>query len=298
MNDLQKIEFELLKELLSVCEKLGLRYYLVCGSALGAVKYEGFIPWDDDVDVALPRPDYDILTKKAGELLPEHMFLQNYLTDPEYPLVSSKLRNLNTTFVEKNIEDLNIVHGVFIDVFPIDGLPDGEEEQRKYIKTLRSFERRRTANQPRKKQEGGRIGLRSLMIYYFNRLTGAYKDTPKVMERFSGFLRSFPPEKSKVWCIHHEERSLSAFNPAEWYGEGTEAKFEGMTVMIPEKYDLYLTKRYGDWRADLPDDQKVGHHYTTVEDLTRPYTDYIEKLENGKIRIKSKEEVDSISNGG
>ena len=279
MTGLQNAEFEILKEYIGVCEKLGLTYYLVCGSALGAVKYGGFIPWDDDVDIALPRPDYDILTEKAGELLPEHMFLQNYLTDPDYPLLSSKLRNVNTTYIEKNLADFDIVHGVFIDVFPIDGMPDGEAEQKKYMKKLRSFERRRTANQPRKKQGSGRIGLRSLMIYYYNRLTGAYKDTSKVMERFSGFLRSFPPEESKIWCVHHEEREFWAFNPAEWYGEGSDAVFEGLEVRIPEQYDLYLTKRYGDWRADLPDDQKTGHHYYTVCDLDLPYAEYKRRLQ-------------------
>ena len=64
---------------------------------------------------------------------------------------------------------------------------------------------------------------------------------------------------------------------------------EGLKVRIPENYDAYLTQKYGDWRADLPEDQKVGHHYAEVIDLNRPYTDYIEKLPRGRIRIKTKE---------
>ena len=71
--------------------------------------------------------------------------------------------------------------------------------------------------------------------------------------------------------------------------------FEGLEVNVPTHYDLYLTKSYGDWRADLPEDQKVGHHYAEVIDLNRPYTDYVEKLPNGKIRIKSKEEVEAVA---
>lgn len=95
MNDLQKCELELLKYFIDICNKLNLRYYLVCGSALGAVKYGGFIPWDDDVDVALPRPDYEMFIKNAQRMLPSHVFLQNSMTDPQFPLIFSKLRNSN-----------------------------------------------------------------------------------------------------------------------------------------------------------------------------------------------------------
>ena len=76
MNRLQTVELELLKAFVDICEKLGLKYYLVCGTALGAVKYGGFIPWDDDVDVALPREEYRRFLQEAPALLPEHIFLQ------------------------------------------------------------------------------------------------------------------------------------------------------------------------------------------------------------------------------
>ena len=91
MNKLQEIEFEMLKEFVRICDELNLTYYLVCGSALGAVKYKGFIPWDDDLDVALPRPDYEIFCQKAQSMLPSHLFLQNYKTDANYPLFMSKI---------------------------------------------------------------------------------------------------------------------------------------------------------------------------------------------------------------
>ena len=136
MNDLQKVEFDILKAFLEVCERLNLKYYLVCGTALGAVKYQGFIPWDDDVDVALPREDYEIFCKKAGELLPKGFFLQTYKTDKAYPAIFAKIRNSNTTFFEKTIEKLPINHGVYIDVFPLDGYPEDK-------KTAKRLERKK-----------------------------------------------------------------------------------------------------------------------------------------------------------
>ena len=79
MNELQKTEFEMLKIFINICDQLNLKYFLVCGSALGAVKYGGFIPWDDDMDVGLLREEYDIFCSKAQELLPEGIFLQSYV---------------------------------------------------------------------------------------------------------------------------------------------------------------------------------------------------------------------------
>ena len=117
MTALQKIEFEMLKEFVRICDELNLRYYLVCGSALGAAKYGGFIPWDDDVDVALPRPDYDVFCQRAQDMLPKHLFLQNHKTDPNYPMIFSKIRHSGTTYVEKSLAKLNMNHGIYTDIF-------------------------------------------------------------------------------------------------------------------------------------------------------------------------------------
>ena len=84
MTPLQEKEFEMLGTAVDICDKLGLRYYLLCGSALGAVKYRGFIPWDDDVDIGLPREEYEIFISQAQHYLPKNLFLQNYRTDPVF----------------------------------------------------------------------------------------------------------------------------------------------------------------------------------------------------------------------
>ena len=99
MNALQKRELELFQAFLQVCHQLKLPYFLVCGSALGAVKYQGFIPWDDDMDIAMLRPDYEVFLAQAPALLPGHIFLQNYKTDPAFPAIYSKLRLSGTLFL-------------------------------------------------------------------------------------------------------------------------------------------------------------------------------------------------------
>ena len=112
MNDLQRKSFELLQIFVAICEKWNIPYYLVCGSALGAVKYGGFIPWDDDIDVGLLRPDYQRFLEIASGELPDWCFLQNYKTEKYYSHTFTKLRNSNTTFIEEDVADLEMNHGI------------------------------------------------------------------------------------------------------------------------------------------------------------------------------------------
>ena len=130
MTELQQIEKNILACALEIVDRLHLTYFLVCGSALGAVKYNGFIPWDDDIDIAMPRKDYTAFCEKAGELLPPHLFLQNCHTEKNFPYIFSKIRDSRTTYIEKGMAGLDINHGVYIDVFPLDGYPVELKEQR------------------------------------------------------------------------------------------------------------------------------------------------------------------------
>ena len=93
MTPIQKKVLQILQSFMQICDQLQLKYFLVCGSALGAVKYGGFVPWDDDVDVALFRNDYERFCKEAPALLPEQLFLQNFQSDPAFPAIYGKLRN-------------------------------------------------------------------------------------------------------------------------------------------------------------------------------------------------------------
>lgn len=288
MTELQKKEFEILKLFVDICNQLNLDYYLVCGSALGAVKYEGFIPWDDDIDVALPRKDYEIFLSKAPSLLPSWCFLQNYRTDPKFPLLGTKLRDSRTTFVECMCGELDINHGTFIDVFPLDGYSHSKKNDAILAKERRIFEGARRVNLTYRRFSPSNILSFTTMYYYLmNRLFGVYGDTAFSVKSFDALVSSFNAEATELLCNHANSVSPTELAPHEQYGTGAWAKFEGLKVRIPEKYDEYLTQKYGDWRADLPKEEQVGHHYAAVIDLDHPYTDYVEKLANGKIRIKS-----------
>ena len=283
MNELQKVEFELLENVIRICERHNIRCYLVCGTALGAVKYNGFIPWDDDVDVAMCRKDYNEFIKFAKEELDSGIAVQNHLYCKGIPFIYTKLRMENTTFIEKTASRMDICHGVNIDVFPLDGHPDNkissfifEIKKRLVWKTLSSVYYRDRAY---------KNAITAPLAFFARRFLDS------LVNYYEKLLLAYPCESSELWCNYGNSPSKLEYAPRTQYGEGVEAQFEGLRVIVPEKYDEYLTQKYGDWRADLPEDEKVGHHYAEVIDVNRPYTDYVVKQKKGKIRIKTPDEL-------
>ena len=270
MNELQKTELEILRAFIGVCEKLDLQYYMVCGSALGAVKYGGFIPWDDDVDVALPREDYNIFIDRAQALLPTHYFVQTYRTDPKFPAFFCKVRDSRTTYIEKSMQYRKMNHGVFIDVFPLDGYPADQTEAERLERRKRVLKRRLDCANAFQK------GQKPLTRAYFilERIMGCHRRSAKYAAALDRLVAARPTEDSRLWCNHGNWQGKKEYAPREQYGEGTTARFEDLNVIIPENYDAYLTQKYGDWRADLSESEKTGHHYTAVCDTTCPYTSY------------------------
>lgn len=268
MNDLQKVEFEILKVFVNICNRLNLRYYLVCGSALGAAKYGGFIPWDDDIDVAMPRKDYSIFCEKATKMLPQHLFLQNCHTEKNYPYIYSKIRDSRTTYIEKGMSKLDINHGVYIDLFPLDGYPDDIKEQQKLEKKKRRHQliylSCLTIDLP----------LKVRVFVFAEKILCIPRKAATYAKNFEKIISAYPLENSKYWCNHGNWQGHLEYAPFEQYGNGTMVKFEGLDVRIPAKYDQYLTQKYGDWRADIPESQKQGHHYYKVCDLEKPYIYY------------------------
>lgn len=274
MNELQKRELEILKCFVDVCDKLGLKYYLVCGSALGAVKYGGFIPWDDDVDVALVRDEYERFLKEAPAHLPDWMFLQNYRTDPEFPMLMTKLRDSRTTFIEEDYADIDMHHGIGIDVFPLDGYPRGTKEQKKFDKRILYFSRRQFVKF-RNKRWRFLFNFRSTLVWILYKIFGYCKDTASVLKRYEAFIAQYPIKDSDYWCNHANWQRKKEYALKEQYGDGIMMKFEGLSVRVPAQYDAYLRQKYGDYLADLPLEKQISHHKLKVVDVRQPYEKYI-----------------------
>lgn len=269
MNELQRVEFDLLLQFVSVCRKLDLRYYLVCGTALGALKYGGFIPWDDDVDVAMPRQDYERFLREAPDHLPEGLFLQNYRTDPAFPQIFAKLRNSKTTYIEKTSAHLPIHHGIYMDIFPLDGYPEERWKQLWLELRKKVFLHMLTTAYTEPPL------LRQKIEYRIKRMLRLHKCTARVIAVYEKMVSAWSCEASSVWCNHGNWQGRKDYSPREIFGEGADACFEGLAIKVPSQADVYLRRKYGDYTQDPPKEEQAGHHYYSVLDCSRPYTDYI-----------------------
>ncbi len=269
MNELQQKEFELLREFDRICRELELPYFLVCGSALGAVKYQGFIPWDDDVDVAMYRHDYEKFIAMAPAMLPEHLFLQNHHTEPRFPQLYSKLRNSNTTYIEKTAAAIPMNHGIFIDIFPLDGYPTGKLAQHWLELRKRLYQSMLLCA-----YDFPRGGVNRILCGTY-RFLGLHRKSGKIAQKLNKCLSKYPVKGSELICNHGNWQGKLEYAPKWHYGNGAKADFQGLTSYVPESYDEYLRQKYGDWRADLPPEEQKGHHYHSICDVNTAYTYYL-----------------------
>lgn len=268
IEKLKKIEIAIFKEFISICKKYNFKYYLLGGTLLGAVRHKGFIPWDDDIDVGMPRDDYERFLAVAKNELPGELFLQTNKTDPQNPFCYCKIRNSNTTFIESPVRKLDMNHGIFIDVFPLDFYPSNPREQKKFQKKKRLY-------------DAVTSSVWSVERTSFKqKLKGIAK---KILVLFFPVKRAI--KKREKMYTSQDDKALLANNggawgvkeivPADWYGQGTELEFEGMKVMAPEKYDLWLTQVYGDYIQLPPAEKRVSHHETEIIDADKSYKEYL-----------------------
>ena len=271
MTELQKKSFELLEIFVEICDKWDIPYFMVCGSALGAVKYGGYIPWDDDTDVGLLRKDYERFLEIAPMELPEWCFLQNYQTEKNYSYTFSKIRNSKTAFIEKNNQYFDMNHGIYIDIFPIDGHPGNPVASKIFV--LKQKINAWIRNSIYEEHSIPKVTKRNKVL----RLLGIHKLAFRAHKYSEKMYSKYPPEESEVWCNYGNWQGKLEYAPKWHYGNGTWATFEGLRVRIPENYDAYLTQKYGDWRNDPPIDKQKSHHISTLVDTEKSYNYYKNK---------------------
>ena len=278
MNKLQECQFKMLKKFIEVCKKYNLRYYLIGGTALGAVRHKGFIPWDDDIDVAMPRPDYDkfITLQKDFE---DPFFIQTYHSDKNYIYNYAKLRNSSTTFIESYFALNHMNQGVWIDIFPLDGMSYKNVEPKTLGRKVRSSWHQAWAMYPYalKRRFSFRtlyldipLNLCALICSFLN--VGQYRN--KMLDRQ---IKKIPFDKALLVGNLLGTDSNKQAMPLEIYGKGSVGTFEGIEVMLPENYDEYLTRIYGDYMQLPPKEKQVGHHYNKGFSLEIGYKEYFKK---------------------
>lgn len=233
-TQIRKVLLGILDNLDKCCEKHGLRYYLSSGTALGAIRHEGFIPWDDDVDVFMPVEDFIALTtilesdKNYGVV--SQFNSDNYLGWGSGYIVDRH------TICDINKFPIQLTTGQEIDLFPLYGLPDDPDEMKVYIKRAKQLE---------------------------TKCLIALQDEDRVMaiKEFNEFLLSYKyDECNKVGNILMPYFLKDVFDK-DIFGKGVKKKFENLELRMPDRWDEYLTQVYGNYMELPPIEKRVGQHF-------------------------------------
>jgi len=259
----KKILFDTLKYFISICEKKRLTYYIAAGSALGAVRHHDMIPWDDDIDIYMPREDYNKLISLKNEINNEEYNIVS-LNDPGYYLPFAKIVNLNTTIWE--YKQYPFIIGIFIDIFPLDRINKNREETARLVLQYKS----KFYNYLRgiKKYTFDDF-IKSLKVCdiksFFNKILDItyYRNKNK---RFLSLFLNFEKELNNL----NEGDFLVAFGGSygvkeifkrEWFLDYIEIDFADIRVKIPKGYDEYLKHLYGNYMKLPPKEKQISRHF-------------------------------------
>ena len=249
LEEMRAIQLDMLIKVDLYCQKRGLRYSLGGGTLLGAVRHQGYIPWDDDIDIMMPRTDYEIFIKEFDTLY-ENYRIQNNQTDSSFFLKYTKIFDNRSTLKTGNIQT-----GIFIDVFPIDGLPH-RNDLRKFIRTMNRKQRlvSYTCNSE----------IAPVRFQFLRRIVPLFFNHETAVRNLNSFMASIDFETAQyagAICgayLEKEHMEASVFR------NYTKLTFEGHEFQCIADYDAYLTQHYGNYMQLPPKESRVSNHDFTA----------------------------------
>lgn len=264
--DIRPLQLRILEILLvidKVCKAHGLRYYLAAGTMLGAVRHKGFIPWDDDVDIAMPRKDYDLLMQHSQEWLPEPYEALCAEQNPEYPSDFAKVIDSSTTLIERAHH--SYVGGIYVDVFPIDGMTSNTFMQHIHFARYSFYKKiiYLLCRDPYKHGHGPSCWLPLLCRKLFT-LKGVLHRLLELQKKYA--------DNAQELVVDHDFGMRGIMSPSV-YGNPQEVDFEGHVLCGVEQADQYLKKLYGDYMTIPPGDKQRQHNFYYL-DYNLPYKEY------------------------
>ena len=263
---------DVLSVFIRICEAQGLRYFCAGGTAIGAVRHQGMIPWDDDIDVFMPRPDYDRFLALAAHSMPEGYEVLSPYATKDYPMYFAKMCNARTTLLEN--ERIPCVFGLYIDIFPLDGACDDVEtcyrEKRRFKRLMNKLEAVSTRNSfgeyvglLTKRREWGRFAVKTVAFCCRSWLR---RWLLKQMNSIAYGHDYAPSSRVVTYSGAYQRQEIY---PKAWLETPQMFAFEGLMVNLPHDYDAYLRHFFGDYMTLPPVEQRASHHQKVFFDLDK-----------------------------
>ena len=283
LNDIQKVCLETYKEYKKICDKYNLNYFAIGGTCIGAVRHNGFIPWDDDIDIAMPIKDLFEFIEISKDELDKSYSIYSPKKIRNFKSNFYKLYNVKTTYIEKeNIKYPESYRGIGIDLMPIYGMPKGDSKQLKMAKTNDMF---LTFNEKNRSSFLDQINISGklnwILLYPFYKKRNWNYWIDKSIDKYAKIpfdnsdkiifgWRRFPYKRRKT-----NYKSVFSY---EDFSSWCEMRFEDTNIRVPIGWDNYLKSDFGDYLTLPPVEQRKTMHNVVIIDTKKSYKDYIGKI--------------------
>ncbi|MDE6706786.1 MAG: LicD family protein [Oscillospiraceae bacterium] len=265
LTQLKHIELEILLEIDKICQKYGILYSLAWGTLIGAVRHKGFIPWDDDIDVMMERKHFDRFCEIIDQALDSRFVFVDYKKYEDYGLPFPKIVAKNTVMLETTSRFVNIPHGVWVDIFPIDETTDDLQARQKQYATSQHI---KSIMLCRGHYDFGQIGIKKA-LYSCRRAIYQFRNKQALVTAFE--------ENAKQYKTNSGNYLLSLCGNAGvtkntydrvWFQEYINMDFEGNKLMCIAGYDGLLWTTYGDYMKLPPPEERIAHHFVERLDFS------------------------------
>lgn len=252
---IKRIELDILAEFDRICSINGIDYSLAYGTLLGAIRHSGFIPWDDDIDVIMTRENYNKFLKTYKNEINKKFFFQDNVTDRYYFHVFGKMRMNGTIFKESFLAKYNINHGVYIDVFVADKIPNDNRLSKQQLRKCMFY---RAVLNSKYLSLSERKGIKKIEAFCLRSF-------------FFFFSKKFLLHKFNYWSQKYDYLDDYSYNcfaankvlEKNIFSEYTHVLFENFYFMSFAKYDECLKQWYGDYLILPPEEERIPHHFIT-----------------------------------
>lgn len=258
LQQVQETELEMLDEVIRLCQKHDLHFAMLGGSCLGAVRHKGMIPWDDDIDVGMDRKDYERFVEICKSELDPKYFFQHFQSEPNCGYLFGKLRKNNTRMTEAYSQDVKMHHGVWIDIFPLDYVPDDLPSFRKNYRKVLFYRNLLLVKLGFHVKEDASAAVKA--SYAAVRAGKSVLSVPKLKQKLTELMTqqdAMPTDTLFPYgCAWGERERMTKddFYDVVW------VSFNGRKVPIFRSFDAYLTRMYGDYMTYPPKEKRRSEH--------------------------------------
>ncbi len=263
LKKLQKIQLEILKDFDFLCQKYDLQYFMLGGSGIGAIRHHGFIPWDDDIDVAMTRKDYDIFLSILDKEMGDKYKILTPLVDKNYACNVTHLQKKGTKFVPETSKNLKCDLCIDIDIFPLDNMPNDLKLRKKQLRktwVLNKLIFLCGTGHPIVPWKGLKKKIAEIVCMLIHLILKVFHISPqwlyKLLQREQ---KKYNNEDCNLMCPFEVTMASRAYISKDELYPLVKVPFESQTVYMPNQYDKYLRRLFGDYMKLPPEDQRVNH---------------------------------------